>query len=395
VKSNSSEVVVIGAGIMGVAAAMNLASRGHTVTLLEQFALDHDRGSSHGASRIFRLAYEEVDYVQLAQKTLPLWREAESQLGTELIRQTGALDMGPPLSLDRLSEALSEANVSFERLSKEDAEEQFTNYLLPEGWEVIHQRDGGVTYADRALRGLTELARRCGARVFSETRVSEISCTEGGMRVETTAGAFSSDSVVVTAAGWANKLLSKFDVSIPLRVTCEHVGYYERIGHEREDRPQGAELQRRGYLPFIWHDEDPEVVFYGLPNGGTDFIKVGQHGSGPEIDPDIPVAAQEERLEPISRFVESRMRGLGRKAAAFETCLYASTPDDDFVIDRVDNLIMAVGFGGHGFKFAPIVGKMIADLVEGKEVTVPRFSMMRFASAQAKGSERGVRGSWR
>lgn len=353
--NRQADVIVIGAGIMGASAAWHLARRGQSVAVFEQFDLDHVRGSSHGASRIFRLAYDQVDYVRLAQQALPLWREAERELGSDLLWNTGLLDLGPRDRLNPFAHALAAAEVNFEFLSGAALRRRFPAFRLPEEWEALYHPDGGVIYADAARRGLLQLAIRAGAAVNARTKATRLLPLSDGVSIETTDGTWHAGSVVVTTASWSNRLLKPLDLAVPLKVTREHVAYY------RFREPETV-------TPFICHDGDPSFEFYGLPNGRGDEVKVGGHKSGREVDPDTEGVVDQARLKPVKRLVRERLPSLEAEPFAAETCLYASTPDDDFVIDRIGPVILGVGFGGHGFKFGAVIGKLLAGLVEGAPI---------------------------
>jgi sarcosine oxidase len=361
------DVVVVGAGIMGASTAWHLANRGLRVIVCEQFALDHTRGSSHGASRIFRLAYDEVDYVHLAQRALPLWREAEAALGRELLWTTGALDLGTAEKLDPIAHALTTAEVPFERLTHRQALNRFPAFNLPDGWEVLYQPDGGVLHANACRAGLIELAQQAGADIRPHTAVTYLDLAQDSVDVETIRGHWRAGCVVLTAAGWANRLLTPFSLTVPIKVTREQVAYYRCCDSHR-------------LLPFIWHPSTPAFELYGLPNGSWDEVKIGEHGSGPEVDPDSEGTVEPTRLELVHRFVREHLPAASDEPVASETCLYASTPDDDFVIDRVGPIVLGLGFGGHGFKFGAVVGAMLADLVQGESAPGGRFAYARFAS---------------
>jgi sarcosine oxidase len=361
-----TDAIVVGAGLMGASTAWHLARRGIRVTLLEQFDLGHVRGSSHGASRIFRLAYDMVDYVRLAQRALPLWREAEAELEKDLLWTTGGLDFGMWSSLEPVAQALEEAGASFERLSGDEVRRRFPAFAIPEGWEALYQEDAGVLHADACRLGLIDLARRHGAAIMPSTMATRLLPRDGGVTVETSTGTIEAECVIVTAAGWSNRLLEPLGLCIPLRTTREHVAYYSYRASPR-------------LLPFIWHAGRAAFEFYGLPNGSPDEAKIAEHGVGPEVDPDSEAVVEPKRLESVQRFIGEYLPSLERSPTASETCLYASTPDDDFVLDRAGQIILGLGFGGHGFKFGAAVGELLSDLTEGKPVPfVPRFSRQRF-----------------
>jgi sarcosine oxidase len=366
-----ADVAVVGAGIMGAAVAWRLAQRGLSVVLFEQFKLLHTRGSSHGASRIFRLAYEQVDYVLLAQDALPLWREAEKALAQELLMTTGAVDFGPDFHLEPLARALAAAGESLERLRNSEMRARFPWIRVPEGWGAIFHERGGVLLADACRQGLTELARGQGAVICDETAVTALRVAAAGVEIETGLEEWTVSKAVIASASWSDRLLAPLDLSVPLTITREHVGYY-------------AERVPSDVIPFIWHAGSASPEIYGLPNGRTGLVKIAHHGSGPVTDPDSEVSADIRLLAPVNEFVRQTLDSLDPHPSMVETCLYATSPDDDFVIDRVGSLVLCMGFGGHGFKFAPAIGELAANLVTDVSAVVPeRFAHSRFAKRGA------------
>lgn len=361
-----ADVVVVGAGIMGASAAWHLARRGLQTVLLEQYELNHQRGSSHGAARIFRLVYDIPEYVELARLALPLWRDAERELGEELLWTTGGLDIGPPGEIDALSAVLTGLDVSHEPLAPRQIADRFPAFQLPSGWAAIFQPDGGVLNADACRLGLTELARRAGATVLARTPVVSIARSGTGALVETGAGTWAADVVVVAAAGWSNRLIEPLGMHVPIRVTREHVAYYHG--------PHAGRL-----APFIFREEPQRFHFYGLPNWRSGVVKLGLNNTGPETNPDEDAVLDVSTVQAIEESVRRYLPSLGPQPERIETCLYAGTPDDDFVMERVGPVVLGIGFGGHGYKFGAVIGSLLADLVDERPIpAAARFSAGRF-----------------
>jgi sarcosine oxidase len=350
--SAHAEVVVVGAGVMGLAAARALALRGHDVLLLEQFRIGHARGSSHGSSRIFRLVYEEVDWVELAQETLPLWRELEAEAGVELLRPVGLLDLGRDPA--RLSAALDERGLAYELL---DASEVAARFGIAVDTEpILLQPESGVCWASRTLEALGRGARRHGARVAEEQRVTSLEPTGQGVRVQTTGGAVDARVVVVTGGAWSRPLLAAAGIHLEVTVTRETAAYFELPG----PRP----------LPALIEWRRPDAAAWGLARSGPPYalpagdglLKAALHGTGPEADPD----RAGEPDEPSVRFLTewtARTFGLSPPGPVrAETCLYTSTPDERFVLERRGAIVVGSACSGHGFKFAPAVGERLAAL---------------------------------
>ena len=299
----------------------------------------------------------------------------EHESGRELLWNTGGLDIGPGESLDPIAAALDSGDAAFEWLNS--SAPQLDGFNLPREWRAIHQPDAGVLRARSCLNAFQELGRANGARILSNTRVIALEDRQTCLEVKTDAESLEADSVVVASAGWSRTLLDPMGLTVPIRVTREHVAYFRTM--------EGADFK-----PFIWHPGDGQAEHYGLPGMKEAYIKLGQHGSGPEVVPGSYVEPDQMSIERLADFVRDRLPGLVPEAHMSETCLYASTPDDDFVIDRVGKIVLGLGFGGHGFKFAPVVGKMLADLVDGTMVDFStRFSALRLGQSSGMTSHAG------
>ncbi|MFK0172769.1 FAD-dependent oxidoreductase [Streptomyces sp. NPDC090306] len=353
--------VVVGGGVMGSAAAWHLASRGDQVTLFEQFPPGHDRGSSHGTSRIFRLAYDDAFYVGLAVRALPLWRKLEEETGREVLELTGAVDHGPAGATEALHRALTAAGRPVERLTPDQAAERWPG-LRVDGTAVFHPEAGRV-HADHAVVAFQEAARQHGARVRHGVKVTRLAVR--GQRVEVVTDgeeAVVADAVVVAAGSWTPGRLAGVVPGLPpMRITQEQPVHF----------PAPDAL---GWPSFIHHGGPDEAV-YGL--GSLDGVKVGFHGVGPVVDPDHrDRTIDQQAVARLQKYAERWLPGVDATEPAALTCLYTTTPDEDFVIDRRGPVTVVGGFSGHGFKFAPVVGELAADLVGGGN-GLDRFSMTR------------------
>ena len=352
---------------MGASAAWHLARRGLQTVLVEQYELNHQRGSSHGAARIFRLVYDIPEYIELARRALPLWRDAERELDEELLWTTGGLDIGPPGEIAALSTVLTASDVRHAILSPSQLADRFPAFQLPGDWGAIFQPDGGVLHADACRLGLAELARRAGATVLPHTPALTIARAGEGVIVETSAGSWAADAVVVATAGWTNRLVEPLGIHISLQVTREHVAHY-----------RGSQVADT--VPFIFREEPQRFHFYGLPSWRSGALKVGVNASGPETNPDEDAVLDPATLSSIEESVRRYLPSFGPEPESVETCLYASTSDDDFVMERIGPVVLGIGFGGHGYKFGAVIGSLLADLVEERPIpSAPRFSYARFA----------------
>ncbi|MCA5922411.1 FAD-dependent oxidoreductase [Curtobacterium oceanosedimentum] len=363
--SPTPRTVVIGAGVVGAAAAYALTARGERVLLVEQHARGHHLGSSHGATRIFRQGYADAEYVALTTRALRLWEQLGGIVGEELVVRTGAVDHGRPEVVDAIAAALAAAGIPHESLTPEAAAARWPGIAF-EGHVLTHATAGRIR-SERTIEVLLTLAERTGlAELRFDTRVTGLDDHGDDVTVTLSDGtAVRTASVVAAVGSWAptlvRDLLAGRGAGLPaVRVTQEQPAHFP------------SHLPDAAWPSFVhWADGDD---VYGLLTPGEG-VKVGFHGTGPVVDPDhrdfVPVAAEAERLQ---AYVARWVPGVDATRPTFISCLYDTSPDEDFVIDRVGPLTVATGFSGHGFKFAPLLGEMLADLATGR-APHPRFAL--------------------
>ena len=314
-------VAVVGAGIMGCATAWALRERGADVTMHEQFGLDHERGSSHGRTRIFRIAYPEVEWIRFAQEAYAGWQE----LDPGLLGLYGLLELiaDPELTSAR---ALEACGVPHRWLDRDQVRALGAN--LPEGWTALHVADAGVVFADRARHAFLDAA---GVEV------------EANRRIDST-DELDADVVVVTAGPWARELIP----DLPVTVTRETLAYFRREG---APPPSIVDLNAEtgGHAMYSLHDP-----VHGL--------KAGAHHFGSEADPDVEAPPDPAIVERISSWVRERFPDIDPDPVDTQTCLYTITADQRFILERRGRVVIGSACSGHGFKFAPAVGRRLADL---------------------------------
>ena len=330
-----AEIAVVGGGVMGLATARALAQAGRDVVVLEQFELGHDRGSSHGSSRIFRLTYPEADWVRLAQEALPLWSELESEWGAPLREWHGSLDLGD-WTADR--RALETCGARFEILESNEVERRYP-VRVEAGAQALYQPDAGIVLADEALRAFAGGATAAGARVLERTRVESVEDEANRVRV----AGLRARAVVVTAGSWADQL-----VELETTTTRETLAYFTfpEPFPSLIDRAEGDTFGRLGYA----------LVAPGIG------AKAGTHHSGPVSDPDEVGVPGDELLAGIAEWAALRLRGLQSEPVRAETCLYTNQPGEQFVLERRGRVVVGSACSGHGFKFAPLIGRRLAEL---------------------------------
>lgn len=336
------DVAIVGGGVMGCATAHSLAKWGARTVLLEQFKIGHDRGSSHGTSRIFRYSYPETRYVEMAIEARALWEQLESESGEQLLVVTGGLDSGYGVHPNFV--AMRVCGIECETVSTAEATRRWPAMAFPAGPELLHQEDAAMIAADRAVSVFARLAAERSAELQEGARVVSLEHPgdrvvvglEGGSRLEAAA-------VVLTAGPWAPGLLASAGIESPLRPTRETVVHYELPG-----------------APPPTYVEWGDPMIYALASPGIG-LKAGEHQAGPTVDPDSPPHPDEKSLRRLEEWVRARYPRAGNRMKV-ETCLYTNAPGDELLIQRHGAIVLGSPCSGHGFKFAPLIGARLAAL---------------------------------
>jgi monomeric sarcosine oxidase len=366
-----ADLVVVGAGLAGAAAAYAAADRGLNVVVLEAFGPAHRNGSSHGSARIFRRAYPDPLYVRLTGQSGRRWRALEAAAGESLLTLTGGIDFGSAREPERLHAVLTECGVPAELLPEQAAAERWPFIDFQGAGQVMYHEDAGVLDPDRAIAAMLRLATARGADVRFDTPVVALAEAPGGGAVASTESeAFTAPVVVGAAGAWIAPLLGGL-VELPtLTVTQQQVFHFAPAkGREAQPWPVFIGSGRGGYR-------------YGLP-GGRDggvpgAVKIGEHDPGRATT----AAGRDFRIDPASRdrvraFVADRLPGLDPEPMNEASCLYTWTANEDFILDRPGGgpFVVASPCSGHGAKFAPLLGEIIADLAAGAPAPHPRFTL--------------------
>jgi sarcosine oxidase len=360
---------------MGSAPCFELARRGHRVLGLEQFLLAHDRGSSHGHTRIIRTAYAEgPQYVPLAKRAFARWYELEQLTGRHLLTECACLNIGPPASehVEGVRKSVREHNLASEELGASEISRRFPAYRFPANYSGIIEQAAGFLYVEDCVRAHCDAAMALGATLHAEEPAQSWKVVGDGVEVTTHRDTYRAAKLVISAGAWATKLLA--DIGVPLRVMRQVLTWFD-IGSR-------ADLRRDRFPVFI--ADVPGGPFYGLPAIDHFGLKVARHYHAPELpNPDgVNWNTTPDDENPVREFLDAYIPGVGAFTKA-QVCMYTVTPDHNFVIDAHPNfpqVSIACGFSGHGFKFASTVGEILADLaLQGKTPhDVSLFSAKRF-----------------
>jgi monomeric sarcosine oxidase len=367
------DVLVVGAGLMGSATAWAASQRGLSVLVVEQFEPGHRHGSSHGSARIVRRAYSDPLYTQLSGRAFELWRELEGDAGQPVLRMLGGLDFGPRRDVRAVAEHLAAGGVAHEVLDAADAERRWPGMRF--GGPVVYHPQAGTVDADAAVAAFLDGARRRGAQLLSSTAVVSVRPDGDGAAVTLADGAaLRAGQVVVAAGAWVGPLLDGLAPLPPLRVTQEQIFHFPRLDAAAEP------------WPSVIHEDELRVYHLagGRDGGPGDDRKIGDHEGGRPVT----AAARDGAVDPAGRqriieYVKRWLPGLDPTPRGEATCLYTSTPSEDFILDRVGPLVVCSPCSGHGAKFAPLIGELATDLLLGRDTVPDRFRLATHATRRS------------
>jgi sarcosine oxidase len=370
------DVAVVGLGAMGSAALYELSRRGLRAIGIDRFEGGHQRGSSHGLTRIIRLGYfEHPSYVPLLREAYHRWRDMEVASGRTLMTITGIAEIGAPNS-ELVSGTLASSRLHglpHEVLDAGALMNRYPAFQLPPHFVGVVQPDGGYLEAEPAVAAMQALAVRHGAELLTGERVLSVTSQGGRVRVTTESGTINAGAAIVAAGAWMRTLLP--DLNLPLQVTRQAVLWTE---------PLEPALFAAGAFPVFMLESDLGI-HYGFPKRPGEGLKVAKHHHVSEVvDPetyDRSVTAADEEIvrAGLSRYLPAAN---GRNVTT-ATCLYTMTPDGHFIVDRhpkTPQIVVASACSGHGFKFAPVMGEILADLATAGKTghDIERFQLSRF-----------------
>ncbi|EJL27720.1 N-methyl-L-tryptophan oxidase [Brevibacillus sp. BC25] len=372
------DVIIIGAGSMGMAAGYYLAKQGVRTLMIDAFDPPHTMGSHHGDTRIIRHAYGEgKQYVPLALRAQQLWSELEQASGMPIFAKTGVLNAGPLncTFLNEIRESAEQYSLPLEVLSADEVMHRWPGINLPADYYGCLEPTSGVLYSENGIRAYRELALASGATLLTNTPVTQLEPAGNGFIVHTESASYHGDKVLLSAGAWNGSLLDSLGLSIPLTPTRKTVAWF---GADE------SQYSADGFPAFIFRLHDS--MFYGFPSFDGTGIKIGRHDGGLAIDPDKLERTFGTYLSDegdVRSFLEAYMPGAAGALRQGKVCIYTMTPDEHFVIDRHPEhpqLVFAAGFSGHGFKFASAIGEATSQLlVEGaSSLDLSMFSWKRF-----------------
>jgi monomeric sarcosine oxidase len=366
--TNVFDVIVIGAGGVGSAAAYHLTKAGKKVLLLEQFEFDHRNGSSYGFSRVIRYSYDNPIYVNLMRAAYPLWFALQDEAGEELYVKTGGLDFGQPTqtSFQNLKDSMDAAELPYEHLSADEIRQRFPQFKPDEGMDGLFQEATGLLKTSRCVLAHIRLAQARGAVVQDQTPVTRIRAIADGVEVQTATATYTADRAVITVGSWAKSLLAEQGLDLPLKIMPCQLGFYQ---------PSNPAQFKPGTIPvFFAHiNGDFGEMPYGIPHQDDSIgykITTFYGWNTVEHPNEIDYTPSEEWVDRIRNFARHYLPAAAGPLVSTRRCLYTMTPDKHFIVDTHPThpqLVIGAGFSGHGFKFTTLMGKMLADIaVDGQ-----------------------------
>lgn len=351
-----ADVIVIGVGAMGSSALYHLAQSGAKVIGLERFQTGHDKGSSHGESRIIRKAYfEHPNYVPLLHRAYELWDELNTQLHQPVLHRTGLIIYGACESaiIQGIDQAAQGHNLGIEKIDSASGRGRFPQFKIPQEMTGRYEVDAGYLEVENIIKAYTELAEANGAAVIEDCQLIDWKISDGKVQMETTQGSFRATKMVITGGAW-NTGLFKLP-KLPFQVHRASQFWFES--------DSSYTVQER-FPCFGFHL--PEGFYYGIPNLGNG-IKIAQHAPGRmQANPDQLLREPLiEEVEAIQQALKSVLPELSSTPIKHSICMYTMTPDQHFLIDQhpeTEHVIIAGGFSGHGFKFSSVIGEILCEL---------------------------------
>ena len=369
------EVIVVGLGAMGSSTAYHLAQRGLRVLGLDRYQPPHNFGSSHGLTRIIREAYfEDPLYVPLVQRAYELWAELEKQSGRQLLLKTGGLMIGPPdgALVSGASRSAELHQLEHEILNSTNLQQKFPMFQIEDNPMAVWEPRAGILFPERAIQTHLDLAGGLGVHLRFNDPVRKWEPFGKGVRVFTDTNSYTAKHLVLSPGAWMNSLLP--ETKLPLTVERQVLYWFKPVSHPEMFRPDQFPIFIRQYAR--------DHFFYGFPDLG-DGVKVAFHHEGRQVDPDaISQEVDAQQIAEMRRVLSEYLPDANGELLSTAVCKYTNTPDEHFILDyhpEFPQVVVASPCSGHGFKFSPVIGEMIAGMVQGKQ---PPFNLDLFKIAR-------------
>ena len=360
---------------MGSATCYYLAKRGYKVLGLEQFDISHEFGSHAGQSRIIRKAYfEHQDYVPLLERAYRNWRTLEKETGNQVYFKTGLLYAGTPNNeiIKGVERSAAQYNIDLDQLNSIAAFDHYPQFKFPDGFEILFEPEAGFITPEKAIRLYAIEAKQNGAIIHSHEKVIEWKKNVTNIIVTTDKGSYECKKLIITAGAWAGKMITGF--SDKIKVTRQFVAWIKTKNE--------TSVSLNNFPCWMIADEDKHGCYYGFPLLNTEKfgppagLKLAHHYPRDITDPDkVDRNSTENDIENIQYCLKKYLPNIFESILCTKICLYANSPDENFIIDQLpgfeENVSIACGFSGHGFKFASVVGEILADLAIDGETKLP------------------------
>ena len=368
--NNSFDVIVIGVGSMGSATSYYLAKRGYKVLGLEQFDISHEFGSHAGQSRIIRKAYfEHPGYVPLLERAYENWEALEWETGKQVYYKTGLLYAGNPNNemIKGVERSAGLYNIDLDQMNIAAAADQFPQFKFPDDFEILFEPEAGFITPEKAIRLYASQAKKNGAVIHSNEKVINWKKDKNIILVKTDKQTYQCDKLIITAGAWAGKMIP--GLADKIKVTRQFVAW---IKTKNDDQ-----FRLNKFPCWMISDDEKHGCYYGFPLLDTEKfgepagLKLAHHFPKEVTDPDkVDRRATENDIQNLNYCLNKYLPGVFDSILHTKICLYANSPDENFIIDKLpdyeENVSIACGFSGHGFKFASVVGEILADLaIEG------------------------------
>ncbi|WP_042143524.1 N-methyl-L-tryptophan oxidase [Paucisalibacillus sp. EB02] len=371
------DVIIIGAGSMGMAAGYYLSKKNKQVLLIDAYDPPHSEGSHHGETRIIRHAYGEGEnYVPMALRAQELWLELEQEANKTLFHQTGVLNIGTEDSpfIQNVIKSAEKHALAIEQLSAEEINERWNGYDLPNDLIGCFEPNSGVLMSEACIQAFRDLALQNGSTLLTHTKVKNMTIHQGEVIVTTDSQTIQGKELIITAGKGTNNILSLLGVELPLQPTRKTFSWF----HSDED------IYNKNAFP-AWSYDVNDRIYYGFPSIDGAGVKVGRHDGGHPTSP-------EEKLRVFGTYPEDSqdVAHITKKIMSSEmplkegkVCTYTNSPDGNFIIDKLKefpNVTVACGFSGHGFKFSTVVGEILSQMIIDRKskLDIKQFRVDRF-----------------